>query len=96
MGNIWKTSLVLTPLHILLRKGTPFEWKPEQEKAFVKAKQLLLTDDVLVHYDSTKPLVVSCDASPYGLRAVLAHKMPDGSERHITYICFANFDFSRA
>ena len=78
-------SVVLAPLHVLLRKGTPFKCKPEQEKAFVKAKQLLLTADVLVHYHSTKPLVVSCDASPYGLGAVLAHKMPAGSERLITY-----------
>ena len=42
-------SVALAPLHVLLRKGTPFIWKPEQEKAFVNAKQLLLTADVLVH-----------------------------------------------
>ena len=41
-------SVVLAPLHVLLRKGTQFKWKPEQEKAFVKAKQLLLTADVSV------------------------------------------------
>ena len=78
-------SQVLVPLYKLLKKDEKFIWKKEQEEAFEKSKNLLQSEALLVHYDSSRPLVLICDASPYGLGAVLAHKMMDGSERPIAY-----------
>ena len=46
----------------------------EQESAFTRAKEQLQSSSLLIHYDPTKEIVV---ASPYGLRAVLSHKMDD-------------------
>ena len=40
---------------------------------------------LLIHFDSTKPILVYADASPYGVRAILAHKMPDNSEKPIAF-----------
>ena len=40
---------------------------------------------MLVHYDPKLPLRLACDASAYGLGAVLSHVMPDGGERPIAY-----------
>jgi hypothetical protein len=78
-------STVLAPLYSLLKKNKVFEWGPSQESAFVKSKSLLTSETLLVHYDSSKSLVLCCDASPYGLGAVLSHVMPDGVERPIAY-----------
>ncbi len=50
------------------------------------SKDLLSSDECLIHFDGTSPLTLACDASAYGLGAVLAHKMPNGDERPIAYV----------
>ena len=57
----------------------------EQQKAFEAAKSALQADSLLVHYDESKALVLACDASQYGLGAVLSHVMEDGQERPVAY-----------
>ena len=66
-------ATLLAPLHQLLRKDTKWMWTERQEEAFKKAKSLLHSDSLLVHYDEAKPLIVACDASSYGLGAILSH-----------------------
>ena len=73
------------PLYRLLEKQTKWSWGTPQEDAFRAAKQRLTSSCLLVHYDPDKPLVLACDASPYGLRAVLSHCMPDGSDKPIAF-----------
>ena len=72
-------------MYQLLQKNGKWHWGPEQAKAFMSAKEALQDDTLLVHYDSSKPLQLACDASPYGLGAVLSHIMEDGQERPIAY-----------
>jgi len=78
-------STVLSPLNSLLRKGVVFRWGEQQSQAFRKVKEMLLSADLLVHFNPDMEVTLSCDASGVGLGAVLAHRMPDGTERPIAY-----------
>ena len=78
-------STTLAPLYRLLRKETLWQWGDEEQQAFDKVKKLLQSPNLLVHFDGDKPIVLACDASPYGVGAVLSHRMEDGSDRPIAF-----------
>ena len=74
------------PLYRLTKKATPWKWEDEEKAAFEHLKNVLSSDQVLVHFDPNKTLVLACDASNVGIGAVLVHHYPDGSERPIVTI----------
>ena len=76
---------MLAPLYQLLQKKSKWTWGTAQEEAFQEAKQQLISSSLLVHYDPDKELVLSCDACPYGVGAVLSHRMEDGSEKPVAF-----------
>lgn len=78
-------ATILEPLHHLLRKGSRWSWTADQQRAFDKSKELLQSSRLLTHFDNDKELILACDASPYGVGAVLAHRMLDGEEKPIAY-----------
>ena len=80
-------ATMLAPLYALLQKKTPWTWGKSQEDAFNQVKELLKSSRVLVHFDASLPLLLECDALPYGLGAVLSHRMSNGDERPV---CFAS------
>ena len=78
-------ATTLSPLYSLLQKNKRWSWGQSQTEAFDAVKKLLLSSRVLVHFDDSLPLVLSCDASPYGIGAVLSHIMPNGDERPVSF-----------
>ena len=78
-------STIMEPLHQLLRKEAKWEWSKAQEEAFRGLKEALCSATVLTHYDQNKPIIVHCDASPYGIGAVLSHRLSDGTEHPVAF-----------
>ncbi|XP_062541354.1 uncharacterized protein K02A2.6-like [Armigeres subalbatus] len=77
-------SSELRVLYRLLRKDVPFSWNRDCEECFVRSKQLMVKNNLLQLYDSSKPIVVAADASPYGVGAVLSHVV-DGEEKPVIF-----------
>ena len=71
----------------LLRQRERWRWSKEQETAFSwKAKELLVSSQLLVDFDPELEIRLACDASDYGIGAVLSHRFPDGSEKPVSFM----------
>lgn len=65
-------STIAKPLTSLLQNDVVFVWNDEQEDAFQKLKNSLITEPILQYPDYTKPFILSTDASNSALGAVLS------------------------
>ncbi|KAL3190439.1 hypothetical protein MRX96_019314 [Rhipicephalus microplus] len=89
--NFYRTFLPnlsshLQPLHLLLRDGQQWAWRKEQDLAFQRSKELITKAPVLVHVNPAKPVILTVDASPYGVGAALAHREKNDQERPISFV----------
>ena len=77
--------MVAHPLNSLLKHSVKWKWSTECETAFQNLKQQLTSTAVLVHYEVQLPIKLACDASAYGIGAVISHVIPDSSKLPIVY-----------
>lgn len=70
------------PLHRLLDKKATWTWGQAETTT---VKRLLISDSILIQYNETIPLILTCDASPFGVRDVLSHQMPSRTEAPIAF-----------
>ena len=75
----------LAPLYRQLRQNVPWKWGDEERKAFKASKKLLLSSQVLVHFNPQQEIILACDASAYGIGAILSHRTEEGSEKPIGF-----------
>ena len=64
-------SAVSKPLRDL---NDPIVWTDKCQSAYDSCKKLFVSSGVLIHYNPKLQIIVACDASPYGLGAILSHK----------------------
>ena len=76
----------LAPLYLLLHNSVQWKWEKQENDAFEASKDLLLSSQILVHFDPVHPIVLTCDASAHGVGAVLSQKFADGSEKTIGFV----------
>ena len=67
------------PLDSLLKPDVKFVWEGHHQAAFDRCKLLAGNSAMLTYFDAEKPLVLTTDASPYGVGACLSHKVTDGN-----------------
>lgn len=78
-------ATIANPLHSLLRKDMPWQWRSKEQKAFDALKDILVKEPVLGHYSEQKDLFLTCDASPYGVGCVLSQRDDAGREYPVAY-----------
>lgn len=78
-------SIVLDPLHNLLRKDQTFNWTKQCEDAFKKIKNYLCSKPILAIYDPQAPIFIYTDASVKGVGAVLKQIQQNGEEKPVAY-----------
>lgn len=78
-------SRIAEPLNTLKKKGQPFQWTSQCQKAFDYLKACLTSSPILGHPNLQLPFTVYTDASDTGLGAVLTQRKEQGSEEVIAY-----------
>lgn len=77
-------SSILNPLHSLLQKNVPWHWNTEHDNAVAAIKQALSSHETLAHFNPDSKIILTVDASPTGLGAILS-QIENGIEKPISY-----------
>ena len=74
------------PLSELTPKDTPWQWTERHRQAVEQVKKALANAPVIAYYDPEAGTEINVDASPVGLRAILAQTNPStGSKGVVAY-----------
>jgi hypothetical protein len=77
---------IARPLTKLTRKDQPWEWGPEQQRAFDTLKERMLEEPILRNPDPTRPFEVETDASDFAMGAQLGQRDDNGVLHPVAFI----------
>jgi hypothetical protein len=78
-------SQLACPLLDLTKKGTPWHWGNDQQKAFDDLKSRMCQQLVLVNLDLRKTFYLQTDALTTSVGAVLSQEVDNGKKRPVAY-----------
>ena len=85
ISYIPKASIVLDPLHSLLRKNVDFVWSAACQNSFNKIREYLCTEPILAIFDPNGPIIIHTDASIEGVGATLKQPQKDETLKPVFY-----------
>ena len=74
----------------LLKPDVKFVWEAQHQDAFNQCKRLAGNSAMLTHFDTQKPIVLTTDASPYGVGACLSHKVTSNGKSRLHPVAYAS------
>ena len=78
-------SFIAKPLHQLAKKDTPFQWTDKHTDAVQSLKHSISSPPCLVIFSSSRPTILTCDASDYAIGAVLSQYV-DNKDHPVAFI----------
>lgn len=76
----------IMPLYELLKKNVTYQWTSKCQAAYELMKKEVTSEQVLVHFNSELPLILSTDASNVAIAGILSHKFPNNTTKPIAFI----------
>ena len=77
-------SSLCKPMNDLLGKQ-PWKWTKQCQEAFQSVKDAMVTDSMLRHFKPNRTVEMACDASPYGVAAVILQPDDNGVRKPVAY-----------
>ncbi|XDV12346.1 hypothetical protein PO909_001044 [Leuciscus waleckii] len=78
-------ATLVEPLRACLRQDSEVEWTDDAQQSFMDVKKCLVDSSALALFNLEMPIIVSTDASDYGLGAILSQVYPDHSEHTVAF-----------
>ncbi|CAK1600823.1 unnamed protein product [Parnassius mnemosyne] len=71
-------SSILSPLYQLLKKEIKWKWSKVENEAFDNIRKILSSEQILTHFNPNETIILTVDASPNELGAILSQKNSAG------------------
>lgn len=71
---------IIYPLYQLFKKNNSYTWNKKCNFTFYQIKQILISAQVLIHFNHEHKIKLACD---YGIRGVISHILSNKEERLI-------------